>query len=91
MFCSDDAPHWPADGNEATPSQSARPPDEPLPPHGNNSTGFAGFLALVSSGSAVAALRLFPLTVCEQSRQIFRKAKMFLLIGKTSKCRLILD
>lgn len=44
---------------------------------------------LVSSRSA-AALRLFPLTVSKQSRRIFRKPKMFLLIGNTSKCRLIL-
>lgn len=39
---------------------------------------------------SAAALRLFPLTVSQQSRRIFRNPKMFLLIGNTRKCRLIL-
>lgn len=44
---------------------------------------------LVSSRSA-AALRLFPPSVSKQSQRIFRKPKMFLLIGDARKCRLIL-
>lgn len=52
--------------------------------------GICLLFSLVSSRSA-AALRLFPLTVSQQSQRIFRKPKTFLLIGNPRKCRLILD